>query len=272
MQTGQRAMDTTGRQNDTSALAPINALLTRYEPVSLEGIGKAALLDRVDTKYLLGMRQLSDALDRLSGDYRVLCINQARLNPYHTVYFDTRDFTLYGQHHNGLGERYKVRARTYVSTDVSFFEIKHRTNRRRTIKTRLPIGAAQSRIDAHSEAFVEANTPFDGSDLIPVLWNDYQRITLVSKDSPERVTLDLGVQFGWEGAETALPGVCIAEVKQSRLTRDSAFLRQMRAMGIRPAGFSKYCAGVALTYRHVKQNNFKPQLRHLFKLMQGEQA
>ena len=26
---------------------------------------------------------------------------------------------------------------------------------------------------------------------------------------------DLGVQFGWDGEETTLPGVCIAEVKQS---------------------------------------------------------
>lgn len=265
-------MDASGTQTaDQTAPARI-AALARYEPVSLDQIGRAALLDRVDTKYLLGLRQLADALDRLSADYRVLCIDQARLNPYHTVYFDTPDFTLYGQHHNGFGERYKVRARTYVGTGVSFFEIKHRTNRRRTIKTRLPLDAAQARIDARSEAFVEANTPFDGSDLMPVLWNDYQRITLVGKDSPERVTLDLDVRFGWEGAETTLPGMCIAEVKQARLSRDSAFIRQMRAMGIRPAGFSKYCAGVALIYREVKQNNFKPHLRHLFKLMQGEQA
>jgi hypothetical protein len=265
-------MDTTGRQNDVLALAPISALLHRYEPVGLDQIGRAALLDRVDTKYLLGVRQLTEVLARLSGDYRVLCIDQARLNPYHTVYFDTRDFTLYCQHHSGLGERYKVRARTYVNTDVSFFEIKHRTNRRRTIKTRFPLHGAAARLDVRAEAFIEANTPFDGSDLMPVLWNDYLRITLVGKESPERVTLDLGVQFGWEGEETALPGVCIAEVKQARLSRDAAFIQQMRAMGIRPAGFSKYCAGVALTYRHIKQNNFKPQLRQLFKLMQGEHA
>lgn len=264
-------MEVTGRQTeDQAALARIDALLPRYEPVGLDQVGKAALQDRVDTKYLLNLRQLSDALDRLSGDYRVLCVNQAWLNPYHTVYFDTPDFTLYNQHHNGLGERYKVRSRTYVGTGVSFFEIKHRTNRRRTIKMRLRLDAAQSRIDARSEAFVEANTPFDGSVLMPVLWNDYLRITLVGKDSPERVTLDLNVQFGWDSAETALPGVCIAEVKQARMSRDSAFLRQMRAMGIRPAGFSKYCAGVALTYGQIKQNNFKPHLRQLFKLMQGE--
>lgn len=261
-----------GQAEDEAALAQIDTLLPRYEPVSLDQIGKAALLDRVDTKYLLNTGPLCDVLERLPGDYRVLCVNQARMNPYHTVYFDTPDFTLYGQHHNGLGERYKVRARTYVGTNISFFEIKHRTNRRRTIKTRLPLDAAQAGIDARAGEFVAANTPFHGSEFIPVLWNDYLRITLVGKDSPERVTLDLGVRFGWDGAETVLPDVCIAEVKQPRLSRDSAFIRQMRAMGIRPAGFSKYCAGVALTYRHVKQNNFKPQLRHLFKLMQGEQA
>lgn len=265
-------MDVTGIQTADQAAPARIAALARYDPVSLNQIGGAALLDRVDTKYLLGLRHLSAALDCLSADYRVLCIDQARLNPYHTIYFDTPDFTLYRQHHNGLGERYKVRSRTYVSTGVSFFEIKYRTNRRRTIKTRLPLDAAQSRIDARSEAFVRANTPFDGRTMVPVLWNDYRRITLVGRESPERVTLDLDVRFGWDGAEAALPGVCIAEVKQPRLSRDSAFIQQMRALGIRPAGFSKYCAGVALIYRHVKQNNFKPQLRHLYKLMQGEQA
>jgi len=67
-----------------------------------------------------------------------------------------------------------------------------------------------------------------------------------------------------------LPGVAIAEVKQEGFDRQSDFIQQMRGMGVRPSGFSKYCMGVASLYDEVKKNNFKPQMLQVGKLMQGE--
>ena len=42
----------------------------------------------------------------------------------------------------------------------------------------------------------------------------------------------------------------------------------MRALPIRPTGFSKYCIGVSMLNNRLKHNRFKPQLRMVGKIIQ----
>lgn len=245
-----------------------NTLLSQFEPVGLADLGDADLLERVDTKYMLDHEQLLTALAHLSGDYRILRVNGQALNPYQTLYFDTPEFELYQQHHNGWGDRYKIRARRYVNSSQTFLEVKHRTNRSRTIKLRMPIPYIMTHFDPLTEAFVEQNTPFDSDEFEPKLWNEYHRLTLVSKTRPERVTVDLNVAFGWRNAYVEFPGLAVVEVKQDDFTLPSDFITQMRLVGGHEGGFSKYCMGVYTLYQDtVKGNNLKPKLRQIEKLV-----
>jgi hypothetical protein len=247
-------------------------LLAPFAPIGLSEMARVALLDRVDTKYVFGASQLYAALRALSGQYLVLDIEGVRLNQYQTVYFDTPDFGMYQQHHSRFGTRYKVRTRRYVDSDLSFFEVKHRTNRGRTIKTRFQTEDIETAIDDEADAFVESLTPLPPDQLEPVLWNEYMRATLVSARTEERLTLDVNLAFGWNGEGVTLPGIAIAEVKQARFSQDSDFIRQMRAMGVRPTSFSKYCMGASLIYPGLKSNNFKPNMRLVEKIMREESA
>lgn len=248
------------------------SLLARFESVGLHQLGEANLLERVDTKYLLDTRQLLEALACLNDSYRVLRVNGQAVNPYQTLYFDTPDFDLYQQHHNGWGERYKIRARRYINSSQTFLEVKHRNNRSRTIKSRMPIPYIMTHFDRLATAFVDSNTPFDSADFEPKVWNEYQRLTLVSKAHPERVTIDLNVAFGWRNAHVAFPGLAVVEIKQDDFTLPSEFITQMRLLGGHEGGFSKYCMGVYTLYHDtVKGNNLKPQLRQIEKLL-GEEA
>jgi hypothetical protein len=248
-------------------------VLAQFDPISLAEMEHVALLDRTDTKYILRTSQLQSALVHITGRYRVLETADTRLNNYQTLYFDTRDFALYRQHHNGLRSRYKVRVRQYVDSDLAFWEVKRKTNRERTIKARLQVPELAPTInDKQIDAFVDTNAPLDAQQLEPKLWNRFVRITLVSKYCPERLTLDLNLEFAWGDAYVSLPGIAIAEVKQERLSQHSDFVQQMRRLGIRPARFSKYCAGVYALYDNVKVNNFKPRMRLVEKLMQEEWA
>ena len=74
--------------------------LKSYAPISLREMEAVALLRRIDTKYVLHIRQLIQALDNLKDRYRVLEVQKCRLNRYHNLYFDTPEFELYHQHHN----------------------------------------------------------------------------------------------------------------------------------------------------------------------------
>ncbi|MBN1313126.1 MAG: polyphosphate polymerase domain-containing protein [Anaerolineae bacterium] len=248
----------------------IEHLLTRFSPIGLSEMEHVSLLNRVDTKYILGMRRLYAALEQMTGQYRVLEIEGMRANRYQTIYFDTPEFDLYRQHHNGFGTRYKVRARRYVDSNLAFFEVKHKNNQGRTLKSRYQVPRWQIEMGGQEDAFVDVHTPLDPEQLEPKLWNDYLRITLVSNHRQERVTLDLNLAFGWGDRWASLPGVVIAEVKQEHFSRDSDFIRQMRALGIQSSSFSKYCMGACMLYEHLKNNNFKPHLRRLHKVMQGE--
>lgn len=255
----------------TQIIAQMEHLLARFSPIGLAEMEDVALLNRTETKYVMRVSQLQHALECITNQYRVLETGNTRLNHYQTLYFDTHDFVLYHQHHNGLRARYKVRVREYVDSDLAFWEVKRKTNQDRTIKSRLQAPETVRPVDdAQIDEFVGAHAPVKAHDLEPKLWNRFLRITLVSQHRPERLTLDLNLEFGWGDAIATLPGIAIAEVKQERSSQQSHFIAQMRRLGVPPSAFSKYCAGIYLLYDDVKTNNFKARMRLVEKLMQEE--
>jgi hypothetical protein len=260
---------TTASLDRLTDLDHLTTLVTQFEPISLSEIQGAALLNRVDTKYIFGMDQLIAILPELTGHYRALTIDQTRLHRYKTLYFDTSDFTFYAQHHNRIASRYKVRVRKYVDTGSAFFEIKHRTNQRRTVKSRVPIPDLVTRLDDPLIEFTHEHLPCDAEHLEPKLWNEYVRLTLVSKQRPERVTIDLNLKYRWNEACVVLPGLVIVEVKQRHQSQAAEIIHQLRRLGIRPHAYSKYAAGVYSLYDGVKVNNFKPQIHTVNKVIQG---
>lgn len=254
----------------SAAAGAIREAAGAFAPISLAEMDSVALLDRTDSKFVLAAADLAALLPRLLADYRVLEIDGRRAHRYHTLYFDTADFLLYRQHHAGRRLRYKVRSRAYLDSGGAFLEIKQKGGAERTIKRRLATPGLVASLDGAAAGFVGRHAPLDPRELAPRLWNDFSRITLVSLAAGERVTLDLGLRFGRAGgqpAEIGLPGVAVAEVKQSAQAGGSAIIGQLRQLGLRQSGFSKYCAGAALLYGQLPHNNLKPALRRVAAIM-----
>ena len=236
----------------------VNLLIEKIDPIRLEEMTKVSLLKRVDTKYLLSTMQLYGVLSYLKDYYRVLSVNGTRLNRYQNLYFDTPDFRFYREHHNGALNRYKIRCRQYLESSLFFLEVKYKTNKRKTIKSRIPIPNMITQFDNRTDDFIRTYSPLEAYQLEPKLWNSYSRITLVSKHNLERLTIDINLEFFYGDQSVKLPGIAIAEVKQEKFSFQSDFIQQMRAIKIRPVSFSKYCMGIATMYPHLKHNNFKP--------------
>lgn len=268
MQTYVTATDnykTNGYTTDNDLTITENAL-QRFTPVNLAQMEDMALLRRIDTKYVLSETQLCRALNRLTADYRVLEVAGQRQQRYQTLYFDTPDFALYRQHHDGWRSRYKVRSRVYADSGLAFLEVKHKTNQNITVKHRVQTPELITRIDEWAEEFLYTCFPYPATALVVKLHNTFRRITLVSTSGIERVTIDLGLSSHANEAHLPLPGIAIAEVKQTAFSLRSAFVGQMRVLGVRPMSFSKYCIGVAQLYDQLKANRFKPQHLYLDKL------
>jgi hypothetical protein len=194
------------------------------------------------------------------------------LSYYETLYYDTQNFDLYLQHHNGKLNRYKIRHRTYVDSNSGFLEVKHKSNKGRTLKTRIRKHDVPYNFDANSLKFLESKLPFTPTLLIPKLWVNYHRITLVNLEIGERVTIDTGLEFiDTEKNKIALNNLVIAEVKQDK-KNPSTFISAMKLFGIRPGSISKYCMAASYLNTQLKTNSFKLKLNQISKIITHELA
>ena len=256
--------------NETQTNMTRALFLNDYAPISLSKMANVALQNRTDTKYVLSVATLQQIMPQLADDYSTLVVKGQRLSDYRTLYFDTPRFDLYHRHHAGILDRYKVRSREYVESDLAFLEVKHKTNKGRTIKTRVRTPQLTDAIYGEAAVFLEDTYPYDVVQLQPKLWVDYSRITLVSHHRQERVTIDVNLSYTWKKQTIRLPHIAIVEVKQEGFPRQSDIERQLHQQHVRSTGFSKYCVGISLIYPKLKHNNFKSKLRLVEKLAQGQ--
>ena len=232
-------------------------MLSEFNEHSLEEQRAVSLPYRFDIKFPLPVTFLPELLRHFASSHSILQYSGHRVFTHQNTYFDTPDWDLYSQHHNGKLNRFKYRHRRYLETKLEFLEIKVKTNKRRTRKQRIPW---------------RCNQPIEVPDvdfkLVPKLYVNYRRITLWDQETDERLTLDFDILFQRIDAETkvGVPNVLIAECKRADLVKPSRFAQQLKAKKYYPRSISKYCVGVCLTDdSSLKCNRFKGLISELNK-------
>lgn len=246
----------------------MDEILKTYDPITLEEMAGIRLMNRTDTKYITTRARLMKVLALASTDYRVQVINGESNLPYFTRYYDTPMHEMFLDHHNGRKTRQKVRIRAYENTGVSFLEIKNKNNHGRTAKRRIPASVAND-WQEESLQFLSTYSHYDPTLLQGHIENHFNRITLVNRRMTERLTIDTDLCFHnlLTGEDIALPYLAIIELKRDGNTY-SPIRETLRTLRVKPTGFSKYCMGMSLTDRSLKQNRFKPRL-HLLERLQA---
>ena len=229
-------------------------------------MGAVRLMNRIDNKYVIPLQKLNGILNSLKDKYFVFEIADKRALYYKTLYYDTLDFGLYMKHHSGGLNRYKIRERSYVDSNLSFFEIKYKNNKKDTIKSRIKIPQINNAIEAERSEFLKDISGLEGKDFEPKIWCHYDRITLVSKELNERATIDLNLRFDYNGNESSLGDLVIIEAKREKTVKSTGMMRALKNNQIRPGGFSKYCLGVASIYPELKSNTFKKKFLKIKKI------
>jgi hypothetical protein len=245
--------------------------LAAFESISLDDLTMNTVLNRLDTKYLLVPEQLSTLLDILKDDFRILEIDGNRLMSYETKYFDTPDYRLFLDHHNGFDRRIKVRIRTYTESQLHYFEVKRKQTGNVTIKDRMLIDEAGTDLDEHCLQLIQYQRIGD-QPLRFSLRNNFERITLVGKHGRERITIDRNICFENEKGAANLGDIVVLELKQDTLNRQSLACKALKELALRPDSFSKYAIGIILTTSHSRYNNFKPTLLKVRKLSHQDHA
>ena len=242
-------------------------VLALMQPVSLMEMDAVELINRIDTKFVFREELLPAVLGGLSHRYRVLELEGRKIHHYDSLYFDDDRMSLYLDHHNGRANRYKLRIRNYGTTGVSYMEVKRKTNTGRTVKSRRKTDVFRKDLDDVQRDFFRSQTGASAGAWKFSVKISFDRITLVSMDPPERVTIDLDLTFDNGNESRSLAGLVVAEVKQGG-KQPSSFLLAMRERQIKPLPISKYCMAVSMLNRQVRRNLFKPTHRQLHRIQE----
>ena len=232
----------------------------------LEKATKVRLMNRVDKKYWFHASELPALLDAIKNDYFIQSVDGKTSQDYGTKYFDTPDNQMYTLHHNGKLNRYKIRRRDYLDSDDHFLEVKFKNNQGRTIKKRVESTVKAADFNKNENDFLKQRSVFGNEELKVALRNRFTRLTLIAKDRSERVTIDTGISFTSAEKKIELDNLVILELKAEKDSRNSSLKKYLRDKRIKPAGFSKYCIGRALTDSSLKRNRFKQRIREIGKI------
>jgi hypothetical protein len=254
-----------------SSIANTDTWLERaFDPISLATLNaKAAMLERLDNKYVVGVAVLRRAAAELAKHFDILEIDGCRKFTYETCYFDDADRQSYFDHHQGRRRRAKVRIRKYLEAGLCFIEVKLKDKRGATIKKRLSYDPGKfGALDEVALAYVHGayfdqyrqDFPYDLSRVIDMR---YVRMTLVAKEGGERITIDNEIRFFAPGSSHAVDdNHFILETKSAN--GNGVADRILRTLHQHPTKHcSKYCTGMAILNQGTRHNKFLPALRKL---------
>lgn len=244
-------------------------IISTMKPISLKEMDSVALLNRTDTKYVFKSSQLPAVLQDIASKYSILYINDTPFQNYKTTYYDTEQLQMYVAHQNGKANRYKIRHRTYLSTNAEFLEIKFKSNKGVTAKKRIKFRLQDDLVTAND--FIHKHTPFSGEQLIPKTLVEYTRLTFVDIEHGERATVDynLTVCDCNTMQKIDFTHVCIVELKRDKSSTNSIMGKALNEHRIFQKSMSKYAIGTAAMSHISKKNNFKKKLRYIEKLKQN---
>jgi hypothetical protein len=237
----------------------MTSTMTDCPPISLaELVEEAELLTRIDRKYLVPIADLPAILNGLPAGTRVLEIDDRRDFAYRSAYFDTPGLHSYLAAARGRRHRFKLRIRSYLDSDLHFFEVKTRGSRGITAKQRIPYGGEPTL--SSSAADYVADVLGKQLDLEHVLTTRYRRQTFSLPTGGARLTVDTGL--AWElpdGPAVRTYEWAVVETKSAATS--SAADRLLWSLHHRPRVVSKYGTGLAALRPDLPSNRWRPALR-----------
>ena len=261
-------------------MTEIADILQSFSPITLAQMEDVKLMNRIDTKFAVHIRQLPAILEKAQAQYFAQEIDGKRIATYDTMYYDTDDCDMYIRHQNKQLVRQKIRIRQYVDSNLTFLEIKRKNNKGRTKKKRIaltvvsPDGKTMGTNKKGSisvEEFVATKSRYTWSELTPHLRTSFERITLVNKNKTERLTIDMHLVWSncVTGQEKTFDNLVIIELKRDGNV-PSPMIGILDGEHVHPFKISKYCIGTALTNPTIKQNRFKPKIKRIEKMVNDE--
>lgn len=247
-------------------------LLKWFTTINLEELeSSASFMTRIDTKYLIHSKDINQLLEQFKPKYFILSIHGHYIFHYDNVYMDTKDYDLYYNHEKGMSKRIKVRTRYYKDSDLAFFEFKQKEwDVTRKFRYKIDPSTRDQMTDNDQRFYASIYQSIDSKApkhiLYPSLGISFHRVTIVSKKSDERLTVDFDLTFTDLRNPKKQPiKVENAVIIESKSASTRTYSHQlMRKYWIRPAKWcSKYGFGLIKCKRVTSRNHFEDSIKTL---------
>ena len=247
----------------------VDDLLQSLRGISLETLDeRAALLRRVDRKYVIDHGSLERVIERLGEDHDVLEIDGERVFGYENVYFDTPELRCFREHVDSIKPRFKARTRHYADTGVCVFEVKLKpvgggTDKRQTDHPADASDALTSEAERLLENALRDTAIEPPDELDPILRTSFRRLTLAAREGDARLTVDLDVRLArMDGRSVRLrEDRVLVETKSE--DGDSPADHVLAGLSAEAASLSKYRAGIDALLRRDESGDLD-RTRELF--------
>ena len=246
----------------------VQEVIEGFTPINLQNFNATAnFLDRVDKKFLVHRNILPEILTEIQKDFYVLEIDWRTIFWYKSVYMDTDNYELYNAHANWDKKRVKIRNRQYTDSWITFFEFKQK-DKKLTRKFRYQVQPnLVDNIDKEWTRFIDwiyqslysKNIP----ELSPSLETKYKRITFAGKNSSEKLTIDMWLEFqdirsaSWS---IRFENLAIIESKSTSDNRRATEILE-KFWIISQNQLSKYCLWVAYHGKHNLVERFRDTMK-----------
>lgn len=241
----------------TALLEPM--MMDARETVTLAELNaSAALLTRVDRKYVVTTAAAHAIVAELPAAVRILELHGRRSFGYHSTYYDTPGLSSFLDAAHRRRRRFKVRVRTYLDSGERYLEVKTRRGGV-TIKRRSPWSGGDA-LDATARRFVRAALAEEGTPapdaLEPVLDVTYDRSTFLLPDAQGRLTVDSTVAWLDRTSRALFAPTDLTIIESKSGSAPSPADRLLWRAGFRPAPVSKYATGLAALQPHLPSNRW----------------
>ena len=175
--------------------------LKNFQTIDLDQLNASVkFMERIENKYIVDTNQLKEFLQKAHKNYYILQIHNKIIFSYQNVYMDTEDYFFYHEHEHKKHKRIKLRTRQYVDSQQAFFEYKQREGDLvRKFRYECPIDHHGTMTEEAHRFYAELVTQFNKDHkktlVTPSISTNYQRITLCSKNSDERITIDFNLEL-----------------------------------------------------------------------------
>jgi len=95
-----------------------------------------------------------------------------------------------------------------------FAEVKFKTNKGNTRKTRIRVAGYDSLREEEVNEFLALKTPYTADQIQPALFTTFDRMTLANPEGKERITIDFNLNVHNTKKSATIPYLVIIEVKR----------------------------------------------------------